>query len=88
MTRAQTFGLDALRTTEDEATELFVHHLALAWMFFHNTPHDDGASIREEIERIITLDRGVGFEEGVQSAMKGFAADLAKIYEDDEKERG
>lgn len=84
MSKAQLFGLDALRTTEDEATELFVHHLTLAWMYFHNTPNDQSKSIEEEIDRIVTLERGVGFDTALRTAMKAFAGALGAIYEDDE----
>lgn len=82
MTKVTTYGLDVLRTTEDEAVELAVHHISLAFVYFHNAPN--GARIAEEIDRLITVERGVGYEGPVRAAMKAFFSTLTLIYEDDE----
>lgn len=41
------------RLSDDEATELCIHHLRLAAAFFMNTPHDGGAALDAEIIRQI-----------------------------------
>lgn len=48
-------GVDAPDTTRDEATELMVHHLQLAAMYFEATPESD-AETREEVRRLLADD--------------------------------
>lgn len=49
-------GLDTFRrVTRDEATELMVHHLSLAAVFYEATPVDE-AAVLAEVERLLASD--------------------------------
>lgn len=50
-----TFGLDAPRTTRDEAVELCIHHLRLAWMYFDAVPDDGNSQLLEELSRVMAF---------------------------------
>lgn len=47
----ETLGVAAPRVTRDEATELCVHHLRLAAMYFQATHEDNNKQLEEEITR-------------------------------------
>lgn len=55
MSKKQKFGVDAPSVTNDEATELMVHHLQLAAMYFEAVPPNDEQNLRE-IARLLKDD--------------------------------
>ncbi len=63
---ADVLNSDGMQLTQDEATELCVHHLRLARIFFEVTPDDNGAALEEEIKRTILKRDG---EEHAQAAL-------------------
>jgi hypothetical protein len=78
-------GLDPMRVTHDEATELLAHMLGLAHMYFQATPDD----ARGEVERIIAQREGDSPDGavmvGAMAAFDAWHAHYEKLRLEDEE---
>jgi hypothetical protein len=73
-------GLDYLpRVTDDEATELMVHHLEIAAIYYKNTP-DDHAAILVEVTRLMTRELP-GFHTDALAGALGFLTAISDYHE-------
>jgi hypothetical protein len=73
-------GLDLLpRVTDDEATELMVHHLEIAAIYYKNTPDDHDALVAE-VKRLMMRDPP-GFEGDALTGALAFLAAIAQYHE-------
>lgn len=76
----KTYGLDAPRTTNDEAVELCIHHLRLAWMFYDAVPEDGNRQLLEELSRV--MKRSGEESLGADITIRAFAAAALDYHED------
>jgi hypothetical protein len=71
---ADRLNISAPSVTQDEATELCVHHFRLAAMYFEATPDDNNHNVNEEIDR-------TGTNKKEDKALKACALILFKFHE-------
>jgi hypothetical protein len=81
-------GLDNLpRTTDDEATELMVHHLELAAIYYKNTP-DDYTALITEVTRLMKRDHPPEFTTDALAGALAFLTAINAYHEELKKENG
>lgn len=76
---------DSIKCTEDEATELCIHHLNLAGLFFEMSPDDNNEALMEELER--KRKQNGGYREPWMEAAVMFIGSLLVNYEGMKKEQ-